>query len=120
MTAASVTKACRVTFCLPVPGFFSKSGQLGWFKARHGPFGIWSSTLLQLPGMLLSNPSSYQEDEKRGIFLLVSHGSIVVAFSWQVLSKEILFPQRHRKIDPGRGQEGVSNISFSLLELFRH
>lgn len=65
----SITEVCRVTLCLPVPGFFSGSGQLDWFKACHRLSGIWSSTFLQLPGMLLSNPSSYQEDEKRGIFL---------------------------------------------------
>lgn len=66
----SITKACKVTLCLPVPSFFSGSGQLGWFKACHGLCGIWSSTFLQLASMLLSNPSSYQEDEERGIFLL--------------------------------------------------
>lgn len=79
MTAGSTTKVCRVTLWFPVPGVFSGSVQLGWFKGDHRLCGIWFSTFLQLPAMLFSNPSSHQEDKKRCIFLM-SH--MVVALQW--------------------------------------
>lgn len=76
MTAGNTTKVCRVTLWFPVPGVFSGSGLLGWFKAHRRLCGIWFSTLLQL---LLSNPSSHQEDKKRGIFHM---SYMVVALQW--------------------------------------
>lgn len=115
----NITKVCRIIFCLPVPG----SGHLDWFKACHRLCDIWSNTFLQLPGMLLPVPSSYQKDYKRGIFLR-SHSDGSVASWWpsagEFSARRFCSHRDTGKLTQAGDKSGVSNILFCLLEMSRH
>lgn len=82
MTAVRASPKCECHPLSPRVRFFLRVWTAGFVQSMsQALWSIWSPTFLQLPGMLLSNPTSYQEDEKR-YFPLTSHGGGSAALRW--------------------------------------